>query len=147
MDTKTLRQLILEPDTSGNNIRALCFCIFSFVSVLSTGLTSIIRLIGGHNSSAWVHLILCIGAAYMFLIAFSDIRNGKIGDVKKLSYPFVTGGFIFGITALFFIDGGIAGGTPFFIVLAFVATPCFFDFNEAVLMLALEAAAYLFLKQ
>ncbi len=79
----------------------------------------------------------------MFLIAFSDIRNGKIGDVKKLSYPFVTGGFIFGITALFFIDGGIAGGTPFFIVLAFVATPCFFDFNEAVLMLALEAAAYI----
>ncbi|MBQ4400821.1 MAG: hypothetical protein II832_01505, partial [Synergistaceae bacterium] len=58
MNTHTIRQFILEPDSSGDNITALCFCAFGIVSTLAMGLTGIIRIAGGHYTSAGAYLIL-----------------------------------------------------------------------------------------
>ncbi|MBQ6112591.1 MAG: response regulator, partial [Synergistaceae bacterium] len=63
-------------------------------------------------------------------------------SLKKFSYPLVVIGFIFGLTILFFIDGGRMGGVPIFFILAVVATPCFLNIGEAVIMVVLEIIAY-----
>ena len=70
------------------------------------------------------------------------LRAGKPERLRRLSYPLTAGGFIFGLTALFFLDGGILGGVPIFFILAVVATPCFLPTSEAVVMVCLEISAY-----
>ena len=59
-----------------------------------------------------------------------------------MSYPLTAGGFIFGLTSLFFLDGGMFGGVPIFFILAVVATPCFLPTDEAAVMAGLEIFAY-----
>ena len=143
MNTHTIRQLILEPDDSGSNITALCFCAFGTVSSAAMSLTGIIRLIGGHYVSASAYFVMAVLSVLLLLCSVYCIRNGTAGRLKKLSYPLTVGGFIFGLTALFFIDGGTSGGVPVFFILAAVATPCFMKTADAFIMVCLEITAYL----
>lgn len=142
MNTHTIRQLILEPDSSGNNITALCFCAFGIVSALSMGFIGIIRAAGGFNVSSCAYFVMSLMSLALFVYSFTCIRAGNTAALRKFAYPLTAGGFIFGLTALFFLDGGTLGGVPVFFILAVVATPCFLPTWEAVVMVCLEIFAY-----
>ena len=124
------------------NITALCFCAFGGVSSAAMMLICILRLAGGFYSVASAYFIAAVLSAVLAVYAFKCIRRGDIKPLGKLAYPFVAGGFIYGLTVLFFIDGGKLGGVPVFFILAVVATPFFLRSADAVVMVCLEIAAY-----
>ena len=143
MNTHIIRQFILKPDSSGKNITALCFSAFAVVSTLAMSLTGIIRLIGGYYTAAAAYFVLF--ALSLMLLAYSLVclKKDRADKMLKLSYPLTAGGFIFGLTVLFFLDGGTLGGVPVFFILAVVATPCFLDTAGGIIMVCLEIAAYI----
>ena len=143
MNTHTIRQFILEPDRSGKNITALCFCAFGIVSTLAMSLTSIIRLTGGYYTSAAAYFVLFALSLALLVYSVICLKKGAAGTLSKLSYPLTAGGFIFGLTALFFLDGGIFGGVPVLFILAVVATPCFMPTGDSIVMVCLEIIAYI----
>ncbi|MBR0186363.1 MAG: response regulator [Synergistaceae bacterium] len=144
MNTHTIRQFILEPDSSGDNITALCFCAFGIVSTLAMGLTGIIRIAGGHYTSAGAYLILSALSLILLLYTLHCIDKGKAEKLPEFAaYPLTVIGFIFGLTVLFFVDGGMFGGVPILFILAVVATPCFMSTADSIVMVCLEIAAYI----
>ena len=142
MNTHTIRQLITEPDSSGNNITALCFSAFGMVSTLAMGIIGAIRIFGGYYASSCAYFVMSILSLALFVYSVLCLRAGNTAGLRKLSYPLTAGGFIFGLTSLFFLDGGTLGGVPVFFILAVVATPCFLSTGEAVIMVCLELVAY-----
>ena len=145
MNTQYLRQFITAP-SNGNgaaNIKSLCMCAFGAVSSFSMGLLGIIRLVQGFNRSAAMYLILCALSLFVLVYSMKNISRRTPEKLSWLEYPLSAGIFIFGLTALFFIDGGTDGGVPVFFILAVVATPCFMNFSDAVVMLCLEISAYI----
>jgi signal transduction histidine kinase/FixJ family two-component response regulator len=142
MNTQSLRQFIFEPDSTGMNITALCFCAFGGVSALAMSLICLLRLVGGFYVPACAYAVAALFSAWVFVYSVYCIRTGSVASLSKFSYPLVVGGFIFGLTALFFLDGGRMGGVPIFFILAVVATPFFLDLWEAVIMVILEVLAY-----
>ncbi len=143
MRLDNIRSFIFIPDSTGNNIKAICLWAFSMILSIGFGVVGLVRVIGGYYGVALAYFV-CFAA--MSVIAFLTTRIVSSGDHEKkvdsLTYPLISGGFIFGLTILFFMDGGIMGGVPVFFVLSFVATPCLLPSFEAIIMLALEAAAY-----
>ena len=142
MNTHTIRQFIIEPDSSGNGLRALCFVAFGMFSALTMSLIGVIRIAGGHYASAGGHFVLSALSLALLFYSFQCIKKRKPEKLTALSYPLTAGGFIFGLTALFFLDGGFFGGVPLFFVLAVAATPCFLPASKALVMMALEILAY-----
>ncbi|MBQ3395439.1 MAG: response regulator [Synergistaceae bacterium] len=142
MNTQSLRQFIFEPDSTGNNITALCFCALGGISSLAMSLICLLRFAGGFHSAAMAYGVMALLSFMLFIYAVWCINTGNIPSLKKFSYPLVVIGFIFGLTILFFIDGGRMGGVPIFFILAVVATPCFLNIGEAVIMVVLEIIAY-----
>ena len=142
MNTHTIRKFIIEPDSSGNGITALCFLAFSVFSTLTMSLIGVIRIAGGHYASAGGHFVLSVLSLALFFYSLQCLRKGRPEKLSALSYPLTAGGFIFGLTALFFLDGGIFGGVPLFFILAVVATPCFMTTGKALVMMVLEILAY-----
>ena len=143
MNTQTIREIILKPDSSGRNITALCFCAFSFVASFAMSLTGALRLFGGHYASGTAYMILFALSLALLVYSVRSLRRGNAVSLLKLAYPLTAGGFIYGLTALFFLDGGTKGGVPVFFILAIVATPCFLDTRGGIVMVALEIAAYI----
>ncbi len=143
MRLDNIRSFIFIPDSTGNNIKAICLWAFSVIASIAFGVVGLVRVIGAYYGVALAYFAFC---AAMSVIAFLTTRIVSSGDHEKkvdsLTYPLISGGFIFGLTILFFMDGGIMGGVPVFFVLSFVATPCLLPSFEAIIMLALEAAAY-----
>ena len=130
------------PDSTGINITALCFCAFSGICTIAMALTAVIRFAGGFFPTGCAYLIGTAFFAALMVYSVKCIRNGELESLTKWAYPLVVGGFIYGLTVLFFLDGGKLGGVPIFFVLAIVATPCFLHISEALIMIILEAAAY-----
>ena len=91
---------------------------------------------------AAAYSVMAVLSACLALYTIKCIHNGNIHYLKKLAYPLTAGMFIYGLTILFFMDGGRLGGVPLFFLLAVVATPCFLHIAEAVVMVCLEIAAY-----
>ncbi|MBQ3402537.1 MAG: response regulator [Synergistaceae bacterium] len=143
MDTHTIAQYILDPDHSGRNVTALSFCAFGIISTLAMTLTGIMRTAGGHYTSAAAYFVLAVLSLALLAYSLYCLHKGTAGSLAKLSYPVAVGGFIFGLTALFFLDGGIFGGVPVFFILAVVATPFFMETKDAIVMVCLEVAAYI----
>lgn len=142
MNTQSLRDFILEPDRTGKKVTALCFCTCGAFALLSTGITGMMRFISGNSSAGWAYVILSFLSAAMLAYSVINIRRGTMERLSLLSYPLVTIGFIFGLTALFFLDGGTRGGIPVFFILAVVITPCFLKVSDAIVILILEILAY-----
>lgn len=142
MNTLTIRQLILKPDSSGDDIAALCFCIFGIVSTLAMSLIGFIRIAGGHYTSAGAYFVLSALSLMLLVYSFHCLRNNSAVRLSALSYPLTVLGFIFGLTSLFFLDGGTTGGVPIFFILAVVGTPCFMPTSDALVMELLEISAY-----
>ena len=137
------RQFILEPDISGGNITALCFCAFGAVSSAAMAVIGTIRVCGGHYASAGTYFVLSALSLMLLVYSLRCLRENSPGKLAVLSYPLAVLGFIFGLTVLFFVDGGTMGGVPVFFILAVVATPCFMPTWDAVVMVCLEIAAYI----
>ena len=130
------------PDSTGLNITALCFCAFSGICTIAMALTAVLRFAGGFISVGCAYLIGAALSAALMAYSLKCIRMRELEKLAKWSYPLIVGGFIYGLTVLFFLDGGKLGGVPIFFVLAIVATPCFLQITEAMVMITLEAAAY-----
>ncbi len=143
MNTQSLRQFIFEPDTSGMNITALCFCALGGILALSMSLICILRLAEGFHVPATAYAVMAFMSLCLFVYSVYCVSTGNVSSLSKFSYPLVGGGFIFGLTILFFLDGGRMGGVPIFFILAVVATPVFLDLWEAIIMVILEVSAYI----
>ena len=143
MNTQSLKQFIFAPDSTGMNITALCICSFGGILAVSMGIIGFVRLVLGFHTPAYAYFTAAIISLAVCLWSLYCIITGKVSSLEKLSYPIVAGGFIYGLTALFFIDGGTLGGVPVFFILAVVATPFFLDLWKAVIMVCLEIAAYI----
>ena len=124
------------------NITALCFCAFSGICAIAMALTAVVRLAGGFVSVGCAYIVGAALSAALTAYSVKCIRRGELEPLNKLAYPLIVGGFIYGLTVLFFLDGGKLGGVPIFFVLAIVATPCFLHITEAMIMIVLETAAY-----
>lgn len=142
MSTQSIRQFIFAPDNTGMNITALCFSLFGGISAVVMTLICLMRFAGGHYLSAFAYFIIALLSCFIFVFSNRSIRTGNINRLKFLSYPLTAGIFIFGLTALFFIDGGITGGVPVFFIFAIATTPFFMDSGGAILMICLEILAY-----
>ena len=112
------------------------------VSTVATGIIGVIRIAGGYVTPAAAYFIMSALSLALLVYSCYCLKAGKPESLRKLSYPLTAGGFIFGLTSLFFMDGGTLGGVPVFFILAVVATPCFMPTWEAVVMVFLEIAAY-----
>ena len=124
------------------NLTALCFCTFSFIMSLASILIGIVRLYEGFYVPAGAYFIMGIFSVLLLAYSIRCIIRWDVKPLKKFSYPLIAGGFIYGMTILFFIDGGTTGGVPVFFILAAAATPFFLNIGEAVIMICLEVAAY-----
>ncbi|MBQ7153974.1 MAG: response regulator [Synergistaceae bacterium] len=124
------------------NVTALCFCAFGGISAFAMALVCIMRLAEGFHAVAAAYFVSALFCVWVFAYSLRCIRRGYLAPLAKLSYPLVVAGFIYGLTALFFLDGGKFGGVPVFFILAIVATPFFLNMAQAVVMVCLEIAAY-----
>ena len=132
-------------DRMKRDVIAFSLWTVTLLSALFMGIMGMVRLAGQYPKVGWAYMALCVGAAILFLYVDRRIRKGnnKVGDLDSLTYPLVLGGYIFGLSALFFMDRGIDGGVHMFFIFAFVTTPCFMTTRwEATLMLVLELLAY-----
>ena len=143
MKTQSLKQFIIAPDSNGMNITAVCFCTFGAVLAISMSIIGFVRVILGFYTPAYAYFTAAGISLAVCLFSLYCIITQRVNLLAKLSYPIVAGGFIYGLTALFFIDGGTLGGVPIFFVLAVAATPFFLDLWRAVVMVCLEIAAYI----
>ena len=143
MKTQSLKQFIIAPDSNGMNITAVCFCTFGAVLAISMSIIGFVRVILGFYTPAYAYFTAAGISLAVCLFSLYCIITQRVNLLAKLSYPFVAGGFIYGLTILFFLDGGTLGGVPIFFVLAVAATPFFLDLWRAVVMVCLEIAAYI----
>ena len=125
------------------NVTALCFCAFGGILSFAMTVICILRFAGGFYAAGTAYLFAALVSAAVLVCAIWCIRRGNLQPLKKLSYPLTAGMFIYGFTALFFLDGGALGGVPAFFVMAIAATPFFMPAGEAAVMVCLEISAYL----
>ena len=142
MNTQLFNDFFLDPDRNNGKVMAFYVCACGIFSIIATAVISVVKFLSGNYPAGWGALIFCLISAVMFVYAIINIKRGKANKLKKLSFPIVVIGFIFGLTCLFFLDGGINGGVPLFFILAVVITPWLLEPNDAVVMSALEVAAF-----
>ena len=142
MNTQSLRQFIFMPDSTGMNITALCFCAFGGIISFAMMIICILRFAGGFYAAGSAYFLAALMSASVLAYSMRCIRRGDLQPLSKIAYPLTAGMFIYGFTALFFIDGGTLGGVPVFFILAVAATPFFLRVRDAVVMICLEVAAY-----
>lgn len=140
---KIMHKLLLEWDKMGKNVTALCYYAFTAAAAFFMGLAGIIRLIEGDIYPAGIYIALSIGSAVLFAYIYRDAMKRDNEYLSIYSYFLVAGGFIFGLTALFFLEGGATSGVPTLFILAVSATPLFMLSTwEAVTMIILEIITY-----
>ncbi|MDY6399477.1 MAG: ATP-binding protein [Synergistales bacterium] len=142
MNIQLLRDFILEPDRRGGKVTAFCFLTCGIFSLIITGVSGVERFSASNDPAGWCYCTLFLLQAALMLWLFVQIKRGKSENISKISFPFVVLGFIFGLTCLFFLDGGSKGIVPILFILSVVVTPCFLDFWDALIMIVLEISAY-----
>ena len=110
--------------------------------IFAMAVTGIIRLIGGHYVPASAYFTMCLLPSLILAYSLYCIKNSTVHKLMKLSYPLTIGIFIFGMTVLFFLDGGTFGSVPVFFIIAAVSAPCFMGTADALIMIFFETAAY-----
>ena len=142
MNTISIKNFILEPDHSGKKAKALCFLACGSFSTLAMGIIGTIKFLSGNFSAGWAYFVLFLLYAAMLAYSIFTIYRKNFDGLSIIAYPVVVIGFVFGLTTLFFLDGGINGGVPIFFILAAVVTPFLLEFSDAIVMLLLEIIAY-----
>jgi signal transduction histidine kinase/ActR/RegA family two-component response regulator/HPt (histidine-containing phosphotransfer) domain-containing protein len=107
------------------------------------GVLGVARIANGKTGAGIVYLTLCLFTLILLLLVLRFLRREEVERISTLGYPMVVVGFIFGATALFFLDGGMASGVPALFILALAMTPRFLKSGEGLVMLCVEIVAYL----
>ena len=110
--------------------------------MIAGGVLSVLRFTQSNRTAGCFYAILFLFSFLFGTYSVYNVFRGTLGKLTRLSLPVVALGFIFGFTVLFFVDGGMNGGVPIFLIFAVVITPCLLDSKDAVVMLCLEIAAY-----
>lgn len=142
MNIRLLREFILEPDRSGGRVRAFCFVVCGIFLLILSGVSAVERFLAENYPAGWCYCGFFLLLSFLMGYSLIQVKRGSLEKISKISLPFVVLGFIFGLTCLFFLDGGTKGIVPILFILFVVITPCFLDFWDAVIMLALEISAY-----
>ncbi len=142
MKINVMRKLLSEWDKTGKNVEALLYYAFMWLIMLLMGLMGLTRIINGKIGAGIVYFILCFLALVLLLLVARAFHRNEIERISALGYPLVIGGFIFGTTALFFLDGSMTGGVPALFVLALAMTPRFLPPGEGIVMMGVETLVY-----
>lgn len=142
MNTQLFKDFFLEPDRSREKVLAFYLCACGIFAIIVTGIISAANFIVGNYPAGWGAVCYCLISAIMFAFVAITVKRGNMKRLKKLPYPMIVAGFIFGLTCLFFLDGGINGGVPLFFVLAVVVTPLLLEINDAIVVTTLEVVAF-----
>ena len=138
-----MRELLLEWDRTGKNVTALCYYAFTLVAAFFMCVTGAVRAYQFDFAPAAVYFLLCAGCMILFWRVYEDMTVRDTSRLNSYAHCLVVGGFIFGLSALFFLEGGMTGGVPTLFIMAITCTPLFIiDTWEAVIMLVMEVAAY-----
>lgn len=113
------------------------------LGTLLMGVLGVARIANGKTGAGIVYLTLCLFTLILLLLVLRFLRREEVERISTLGYPMVVVGFIFGATALFFLDGGMASGVPALFILALAMTPRFLKSGEGLVMLCVEIVAYL----
>ena len=142
MNIQSLKDFFLEPDRSGEKVSAFYIFAGGIFATLATFIIATIEYVAGNFPAASGSAVFCAVSMALTVYVAVCVKRGRIDRIKKIRYPAVVIGFIFGFTCLFFLDGGINGGVPLFFVLAVVVTPTLLDVGDAIVAVALEVAAF-----
>jgi len=142
MNTQSFKDFFLEPDRGDGRATAFYICACGIFSIITASIVGVVKFVNGNYPAGWGAAAYLIVSLIMFADVIINIKRKNAKRLKKLTYPVVIIGFIFGLTCLFFLDGGINGGVPLFFILAVVVTPWLLDINDAIIMTGLEVAAY-----
>ena len=137
-----MREIIRSWRETNMNITALAHYMLSTFFTICMGLMGLHRLVRGLIPAAVCYFVL---AAFTFLVLQYIKHIAKtpdIGRINILSFPMITAYFIFGMTVLFFLDGGLFGGSHLFFLLAFISTPILLKVTPSLWMMGLEAVAF-----
>ena len=138
-----MKELLLEWDKTGKNVTALCYYAFTLTAALFMCLTGLVRMYQLDFAPAAIYFVMCAGCVLLFLLVHRDVITRDASHLNFYAHCLVIGGFIFGLSALFFLEGGVTGGIPTLFIMAIACTPLFIlETWEAILMLILEVAAY-----
>ncbi|MBR1672662.1 MAG: response regulator [Fretibacterium sp.] len=121
---------------------ALFFITFPIVEALFMGVWGAVRFVQGRTAAGVAYCAFCALLLLMLIRVAWLLHKDREEHLSTLAYPLVVGLFIFGFTALFFLDGGTFGGVPALFILAMTVTPCFLLPGEGVVLLCVELAAY-----
>ncbi|MBQ9564985.1 MAG: response regulator [Synergistaceae bacterium] len=138
-----MKKLFGEWRETGKGIEALLYFVFAVLLVFVMAILGCFRLfVSGERWAALAYFTLSALALTLTLCVVRFVRRNEAGRVSTLGYPLVVVGFIFGLTALFFIDGGATSGVPVMFIFALALTPCLLKPAEGALMLGVEFLAY-----
>ena len=142
MNTQSFKDFILTPDHKSGKGIAFYVCACGIFSVLAAGIVAVVKFLAGNYLAGWGSLVFCLLSVVLLGYSIINIKFGKTERVRRLALPVVVIGLIFGLTCLFFLDGGINGGVPLFFILAVVVTPWLLEPRDAVVMSFLEVLAF-----
>ena len=127
---------------TGEKAAALCCCAWGVFSLLAACVACVSRTAARNYAAAACYFAMGILSAGLLVCSAVSVRRGTAERLSKISYPFMIMS-IFGLTVLYFLDGGNSGPVPVFFILAVVLAPCFLDFFDALIMSVLEVCAYI----
>ena len=143
MKNNVMGKLLSEWDKTGKNVEALLYYTFMLMAALLLGILGVARLVSGSIAPGIVYLVFCLLTLFLSFCVERFVQRDEKERIPKLGYPVVVGGFIFGLTTLYFLDGGVTSSVPALFVLALAMTPRFLKPGEGIAMLCAELAAYL----
>ena len=141
MNTQSFKDFFLETNRSGGKGSAFYVFACEIFSFFATLIVGVVKLFAGNIIAGSASLVFCAASGVLLCYSLINFKLGREDRVAKLSLLIVAG-FIFGLTSLFFLDGGINGGVPLFFILAVVITPWLLEPGDAVVMFGLEVLAF-----
>ncbi|MBR1486385.1 MAG: response regulator, partial [Synergistaceae bacterium] len=142
MKTQSFKDFFLDANRSGGKGTAFYVLACEIFSVFATLIVGVVKFWAGNVIAGTASLFFTFVSAVMLVYCLINVKLGRWDRVEKTALPIVVIGFIFGLSSLFFLDGGINGGVPLFFILAVVVTPWMLEATEAVVMLSLEILAF-----
>ncbi|MCR5347822.1 MAG: response regulator [Fretibacterium sp.] len=138
-----VKRLISEWDQTGRNVGTITYFAFTLMSMFLMLLLGVTRTLNGNIKAGSVYFALSLLALIMLLLILRFYQRNETQRLRSLGYPVILSGFIFGATALFFLDGGATSGVPALFLLALTVTPAFLNPGEGFVMLCVEMTVYL----
>ena len=137
-----MKEIIRSWRETNRNITALAHYLLSTFFTVCMALTGLHRLARALYPAAVCYFVLAAITLIVLQYIIKISKTDDIGRINILSFPMITSYFIFGFTVLFFLDGGLSGGSHLYFLLAFISTPILLKVKPSLWMMALEAFAF-----